>query len=397
MTQERPLDRDTSSAGAAGDTTHQKRPLDRDTSSVGAAGGLLTGSPRLALIGLGWWSHVAHLPGFAECDSVRLAAVCDADADRVALVSRRFGVPGFTSVDDLIDAGLADGVVVATPHTTHYPIAMAAIGAGLHVLVEKPMTTTARNAWDLVAAADRAGVHLSVGYTYHYSSTAIRVRDLVRTGIGELVCVNADFSSDTQALFAPREHEEPVPLDRPRSASYANPHLSGGGQGQTQLTHIAGSITWSTGRQATQAYALMANRGLSVDLVNSVSFRLEGGALGAATSTGTEAHPLPPRHRIRYYGSAGMVEHDLMRAEATVYRTDGTHTTITPEPHEPPYPRRLPVRAFADLLSGRGPNYAPGADAAAAVALIEAAYESARTNQPVPVLRRSTATAERKI
>jgi predicted dehydrogenase len=218
----------------------------------------------------------------------------------------------------------------------------------------------------------------------------------VRAGIGELVCINADFSSDTQTLFAPSHNEEGVPLDEPRSASYANPALSGGGQGQTQLTHIAGSITWSTGRQATDVYARMDNRGLAVDIVDSVSFRLDGGVLGAATSTGTQVG-LPARHQVRYYGSAGMVEHDLYRAEATVYRSDGTHTTLIPPPYEPPYPQRLPVRAFADLLSGRGPDYAPGADAAAAVALVEAAYESARTNQPVPVLRRPTEKAERNI
>jgi predicted dehydrogenase len=141
----------------------------------------------------------------------------------------------------------------------------------------------------------------------------------------------------------------------------------------------------------------MTNRGLAVDVVDAVTFRLEGGALCAATASGTQLAPLPARHRVRYYGTDGMVEHDLVRAEATLYRKDGTHLTVAPEPHEAPYPRWVPVQAFADLLCGRGPNLAPGADAAAAVALIEAAYQSARANRPVPVPRNPTTAAEKEI
>lgn len=342
--------------------------------------------PRLAVIGVGWWASLAHLPAIVESDSMTLAAVCDPDHERVQEVSRQYGVPAFTNVDELLRAGLADGVVICSPHTTHYSIAVAAFDAGLHVLVEKPMTVSAREAWDLVDIAERSGLHLSVGYSYQFSSTASTIQRLVCNEIGELVCINADFASDTEPLFRPASTAT-IARDEPSSVAYSDPQLSGGGQGQSQLTHILAMIIWCTQQEATEAYALMSNRGLPVDIVNAVTFRLESGSLAAVTSTGTHAGDLPTRHCVRYYGTKGMIEHDLSRAEAMLYRPDGTQQAVRYSTQEAPYQKKAPARAFARLLRGEGPNLAPGREAAAAVSLVEAAYRSARTGQSVAVTR----------
>jgi predicted dehydrogenase len=80
-----------------------------------------------------------------------------------------------------------DAAVIATPPTTHAALALEAIGAGKHVLVEKPMATSIHDARRLVSAADEAGVVLMVGHTYTYDATVQKLRSLIRSGdLGEL-------------------------------------------------------------------------------------------------------------------------------------------------------------------------------------------------------------------
>ncbi|MEU1725166.1 Gfo/Idh/MocA family oxidoreductase [Nonomuraea sp. NPDC005692] len=321
---------------------------------------------RLGVVGLGWWARFAHLPAIAAAPGLRLAAVCDPDPGRAEP-----GVPAFADPAELYASGLVDGVVIATPHASHHALARAALEAGVHVLVEKPMTTTAAEAWDLVATAERTGTHLSVGYTGQYSAAAVRVRQAVLEGeIGELVCVNGDFSSVMMSLFT-------------GAPTYAAP--AAGGQGHSQLTHLAGGLTRATGQGAAQVFAFMDHRSLPVDVVDAVTVRLTGGAVGSLTATGTVPEGLPTRQRLRLYGTAGMVEHDLQHGTATVHRPDGARIRVSPDPSHAAWAKHAPVEAFGELIAGRGPNHAPGDDAAAAVALVEAAYESAGTGRPVTV------------
>lgn len=307
---------------------------------------------RLGVVGTGWWARFAHLPAIAADPELELAGVCDGDPA------------------ELYGTASLDGVVIATPNASHYRLARSALEAGLHVLVEKPMATTAAQAWELVEAAGRAGLHLSVGYTAQYTPAAFRVRRAVQEEIGELVCVNGDFSSSMMELFA--------------TPTYGDPALAGGGQSHSQLTHLAGALTWATGQQVAEVFAYVDNRSLAVDVVNALTFRLSGGALGAVSSTGTVPAGLATRQRLRYYGSAGMVEHDLQYGTAVLHRLDGSQVRLAPDPSDLPWPRFAPVQAFGALIAGRGANHAPGAAAAAAVALIEAAHLSAATRLPVP-------------
>ncbi|HZC25699.1 MAG TPA: Gfo/Idh/MocA family oxidoreductase, partial [Actinopolymorphaceae bacterium] len=142
--------------------------------------------PRIGVAGTGWWASTAHLPSLATYAGAELVAVCDPVGDRARAAAARFGVSGvFTDIADLLAADVLDGLVVATPHTSHHAVARAALDAGVHVLVEKPLTVTADDAWALVETAERAGLHLVAGYTYQHTSTAAFVRRAVREGIGD--------------------------------------------------------------------------------------------------------------------------------------------------------------------------------------------------------------------
>ena len=352
----------------------------------------MTDRLRFAMVGAGWWAHAAHLPALAADPSIEFVAVCDPDAQRANAAAREFGAPGaFIDVAAMLDAVEIDCAVVATPHTTHRPIVEALLRAGVDVLVEKPLTTTAEDAWALVELARELGRTLSVGFTYQYAATASRVRETVANDIGELVCVNAEFSSETEGLFSTVDPlaahlEDP---SRPHGTTYSNPLLSGGGQGQTQLTHLLGNLLWNTGKQAVEVFAYMHNRGLAVDVVNALTFRLDGGAIGTASSTGTTPVGSRVRHRIRYHGTRAVLEHDLLKAEAWVFEAGGGIRHIENPAEFPTYARSEPVPTFARLVRGEIANPAPADVAAASVSLIEAAYISAAEHRPVDVRRGS--------
>lgn len=344
----------------------------------------------IGLVGAGWYSTIAHLPALVDDRRVEVVAVCDADPSRAEEAARRFGIPrAFSDAQELFSVDGLDGVVIATPHTTHFALVSGALRAGLDVLVEKPLTTVAADAWRLVDLARELGRILIVGATYQYTDAAPRIRDAVQHEIGELVAVNAEFASGTLPLFSTTGGPGDNPNDPglPHGTTYSDPTLSGGGQGHSQLSHLLGALLWTAGDQATEVFARMENRGLTVDIVDAMTFRLAGGALCVASSTGTTPPRVPARQIIRYHGTAGMVEHDFTTAEGWLHRADGS-TEIYENPyHLPAYPRGGPVEAFARMILDGADAAAPADFAAASVALLDAAYESVGSLSPVAVMQ----------
>src|SRR2546423_4460410 len=111
---------------------------------------------RVAIIGYGYWGPNL-LRNFLACPAVEVTAVCDASPARLEAVRRSFAhVPTVGSVDQLLELPL-DAVAIATPVSTHYALARRCLEAGLHVLVEKPLTATVREGQALVELADRLG------------------------------------------------------------------------------------------------------------------------------------------------------------------------------------------------------------------------------------------------
>lgn len=339
--------------------------------------------PRIGVVGTGWWSTQFHLPGLTSYPGAEVTAVADNDPRKLAAAAERFAVPhAYADVREMYTSGTVDGVVVAVPHVHHYPLAKAALDAGLHVLVEKPMVLRAQHAWDLVETADARGLHLMVGYTYQFTRAAARVAELMRSGgIGELLQVSGLFASMVESYYRgrPGDYAEvfDFPMTGPETSTYADPAISGGGQAQTQITHAIGMVLWATGRHVTEVSAYMANRDLAVDLVDAVAYRLDNGAVGTMGSTGSLRPGQPQQQELRYYGTEGFVLQDLLQGTVVAHLNDGSSEEMEPLGADEVYPAEATGRALADLIAGRGENRAPGAPAARAVEFLEAAYRSA--------------------
>ncbi len=147
---------------------------------------------RAAVVGAGYWGPNL-VRNFTSAPDWELAAVCDLDVDRARkLVGSRSDVLVTASLDEVLARDDVDAVAIATPARTHHPIAMAALRAGKHVLVEKPLADNVPDAREMVATAEAHGLVLMTDHTYCYTPAVQRIRELVADGsLGEILFVDS--------------------------------------------------------------------------------------------------------------------------------------------------------------------------------------------------------------
>jgi predicted dehydrogenase len=117
----------------------------------------------LAVVGCGRIAQAAHLPAIEKCDGVRLRLVCDRSERLARGVGERYGVPWTTDADAALEAEVG-AVVLCVPDRFHHPVGLAALAAGKHVLMEKPMAETVEQAAELAAVATAGGLVLQTGF-----------------------------------------------------------------------------------------------------------------------------------------------------------------------------------------------------------------------------------------
>jgi predicted dehydrogenase len=147
---------------------------------------------RVGVVGAGYWGPNL-VRNFRASDDWDLVAVCDLDRARAEKV---IGDRSTTDVETSLEALLArpdiDAVAVATPARTHCAIALAALEAGKHVLVEKPLASTRRDAELMVARAEELGLVLMCDHTYCYTPPVQYLRQLVHSGeLGDVLFVDS--------------------------------------------------------------------------------------------------------------------------------------------------------------------------------------------------------------
>jgi predicted dehydrogenase len=147
---------------------------------------------RTVVVGYGYWGpnlvrNVIERPEF------ELVALCERDLDRgQAFSAKAPGIPVKADLDEVLDDPTVDALIVATPPHTHHAICKAALLAGKHVLVEKPLATNTLDALDLVDTAATRDVLLMPGHTFLYSPPVAKVRQLIdRDVLGEMYFVTS--------------------------------------------------------------------------------------------------------------------------------------------------------------------------------------------------------------
>lgn len=335
---------------------------------------------RLVQVGLGGFgrSWAALLRG---AEGVDLVAVADPDPAARERAAGDLGLPPdviFPALADAVTSVEAEAVLVATPPETHRAVAEAALAAGKHVLLEKPLATTLEDARALVVTAERAGRTLMVSQNYRFRAPARAVRAAIADGaVGELIAVSLRFRRDSRH-FWPADNfrylmRHPVLVD--------------------MSIHHVDLLRAVTGREARRVYA----RGWHVpdavyryDPATVALITLDNGAVVSyegnwvdperETSWNGEWEILGERGRIRWTGG----EADPLTGDVTLERWG-----------EPPRPIPQPTAAASDRLgsltefraavaAGRDAETS-GRDNLGSLAIVLACVESVESGEVVDV------------
>jgi predicted dehydrogenase len=134
------------------------------------------------VIGYGYWGPNL-VRNFAEAPGGRIGFVTDVRAERLTQVVARYPTARVsTDYRELLSDPAVDAVAIATPVSTHFDLAMAALRAGKHVLVEKPMTATSEQSLALIDEAAKRGLLLMVDHTFVYTNAVRKIRELTQDG-----------------------------------------------------------------------------------------------------------------------------------------------------------------------------------------------------------------------
>lgn len=337
------------------------------------------------VIGVGGIASRRTIPeGILPARGARLAAVMDADAGRAKAAAERFGnVPWFTEVEPLLARGDVEAVYIATPTIAHAPQALAAITAGKHVLVEKPLAMSVAEGRRIAAAAKRKGVVAGTGFMMRHHGAHVRIKQLIEEGaIGKPVMGRAQLS----CWYPPIE-----------GAWRQDPKLGGGGAFADMGNHCLDLLEMFLGR-TTEVHAFIGN--LVHDYPSEdtavVTFRFQSGALGIVDNL-FNVPDEASKNVLEIYGSGGGI-----RCEGTIGQTPGGSARLVSvragaydarqqraaaREREVPFRKvntyRAEIEDFTRAIRTGGRPAVPIEDGLWNLRVVEAAYRSARGRRAI--------------
>ena len=314
-----------------------------------------------------------HARVLASLEGVRAAGVYDVRPERAAEVAGEFGVPAAPTLEALIAS--CDALVVATPTVAHREAAAAALDAGRHVLVEKPMTATLEEADDLIARAKRRDVVLQVGHIERFNPAVLELGRLLHEG-GWLSSVYS-VTSRRAGPFPARIRDVGVTVDL--------------------ATHDVDILSWIAGERPVRVYAETAQR-IHTDHED-LLFGLMAFPSGTVGMLDVDWLTPAKRRQLAVVGEEGMFELDYLTQRLTF-----THASDTTNPRliggyaptfagsevELPVPNAEPLAneltAFLGIVRSGGRPVVDAEDGRWAVTLAHALLTAAREQRTVELV-----------
>ena len=172
----------------------------------------------IGVVGCGYW-EAKHTRVCHELPEIDLKVVCDLDKKRLEQVRTQYPyINTSTGFEDLLKDDV-DAVIIATPVNTHYKLAKEALLSDKHVLIEKPMTSTSKEALELIELADKRNLVLMVGHTYEYHPAVDYLKEIVKNGeLGDIYSIDASrlnlglYRPDVNVLWDLAPHDISIML-----------------------------------------------------------------------------------------------------------------------------------------------------------------------------------------
>lgn len=327
---------------------------------------MASGRLRFGVIGSSGHANRIVAPAlFASPEALLLGAASSRPEGSLEF-ARRHGLDRvYDSLDALLGDRDVDAVWICSPNHMHADQVARCAAAGKHVLVEKPLATTREDAARAIDAARRARVTLKVGYQHRFRAAHRNLFDLVRArAIGDLGLLRIH-------RFWPWPYYEDMSAVGP-PAWRRSPSASGGWVTNDLGSHLIDLVLWLSGLDATIVGAALSTQRFPVETEDTAALLLSLGrhAIGLVETSAANASP---GSRIEIYGATGWIRaDDTLTGQGTIRTSAGDDVTF-PEPG-PLEPYAAEIADFARAVSEQPSIGASGAEGAATVALLEAAF-----------------------
>ena len=333
---------------------------------------------RFGLIGCG---RVAprHAQSIAELPGARLTAVADIRESRASRFAAEHRADQYTDYRRLLDRTDVDVVNICVPSGLHAEVAVDALEAGKHVIVEKPIALSLSDADRMIAAARSAGRKLCVVLQNRYNPPMQDLKRMVESGrLGRLLLGNA-----TVRWYRPQEYYED---------GWHGTWAMDGGALMNQSIHHIDALQWLLGRpESVFAYSATLGHRMEAEDIGVATIRFRGGPLGVVEGS-TVTYPENLEGSVAIFGERGSlkvggtalnrkviwkIEGELEHEKELLTREQVDPTSVYGASH-----RAVIADMMEAILADRAPK-TDGAEAKKSLALVLAMYESARTGQPV--------------
>ena len=330
---------------------------------------------KVAIAGTGLISGV-HARAVQKLPDVALQAVVNHRPKSMATFAAEFQIPRqYASVTDLLEDGDVDALVICTPNYLHAPQSIAALEAGVHVMVEKPMAMNASEARAMLAASRASGALLMVAHCWRFSPEVRWLREQIADGrLGKIIRTKGYCSH----------------VNRGPSGWFTQKELAGGGATADMAIHALDTVRFLLGDpQPVSVYARIGTfyKDLSVDDTSVVIANWDRGTTSYVEAGWWQPHADEPQAATQVYGTTGFGRVFPTYLEianvgkSAVERVDSG----LPPVDEPPQRERFNIQMahFIECVrEGRQPS-PDGADGWLNMRVVEAAYKSAETGQVI--------------
>lgn len=333
---------------------------------------------RVGIIGAGAIAQVCHMPGYARNDRADLAAFADPALARHKEVRQLFGeLKGYKDYRDMLANESLDVVSVCTPNKFHAEAAIAALKAGCHVLCEKPMAVTLKEADRMIAAASDARKKLMVGFTHRFFAGPRRCKELLaKKALGKPFMIRVRFA-----------HGGPYP-GWAKSDWFYKPDLAGGGALFDMGIHAIDLCLWLFGPvAAVSARASTLVRKIEVDDNALLMLEFESGALGYIEVGWTSK---PGFAGMEIYGTDASLICDyrngvkMVGGKASAGRDNTTEWQML-EPKPAAGGWDIEIDHWLEVVRGKENLTMDGAAGRAALEVALAAYKSSQTGRRIAI------------
>jgi predicted dehydrogenase len=324
---------------------------------------------RIGIAGCGHAARV-HVRRLLSLEGVHVVGCADADpAAAQALAEAVPGpgpgdtVPAFSDHRELLRQSTPDALAIFTPHQAHYRPVMDALQAGCHVFVEKPLSTNAQEAVDIVSLARGRNRKVAVGHQYRLRPSLVAARERLAEGrIGALRLVVATLAQPWLSSHGGAEHSWRF-----------DPKVAGGGILADEGDHLIDALLWTTRQNAVEAAAFQARLDSGLDVVTAAAIRLADGTPATLAISGVSPGAL---FELTFFGEGGRLR--ATGETLTEELGDGGREAVTlPEPSQ-----SIDGNFVAAVVKDE-PLCCPADQAVDTVRLLEAIARSAATGQVV--------------